>query len=231
MSYQCALITTVRSFVHSSSHNLVNTVIGMPDLVQILDLRNNAIGELTDTSFWQLRHLYALHLDSNHINIINLYTFSGLPRLRNISLAHNRIETFDSRIFVPARNLRWLDLSGNKFMGAANSPLLRSSSLRELRLVQTDIEFIGVRMLAALPALESLDLSDNLLITLHAAAFATNAQLSWLSLVNNPFNCDGNLRAMLGELKKRRVEVINYDCGELHINYLAWCYLQRSRRP
>lgn len=201
--------------VHSSSHNLINTNIGMSDLVQILDLSDNSIGALTDISSGQLRHLIAIHLDSNHIYSIDLYAFRGMPHLRNISLANNRLGSFDSRVFEPARNLRWLDLSVNNFMGMENSPLLRSSSLRELRLVRSEISFIGVNMLAALPALERLDLSENLLITLHASVFTANAHLDWLSVVNNPFNCDSNLRAMMDELKNRRVEVINYDCGKI----------------
>lgn len=186
----------------------------MPNQVQILDLSDNTIVAVEDKSFRQLRHLYAIHLDANHIWSIDLYAFRGLPQLHNISLANNRLGSFDSRVFESTRNLRWLDLSGNNFMNVENSPLVRSSSLRELRLVRSEISFIGVNMLAALPALERLDVSENLLITLHASAFTTNVHLDWLALVNNPFNCDGNMRAMMDELKRRRVEVINYDCGE-----------------
>lgn len=185
--------------------------------VEILDLSHNSIVTLDGfNAYGFMRHLRSLHIASNAIHTIGINMFVGLRKLQNLSLADNRLESFDAHLFEPATRLQWLDLSGNKLMDAVtDEPLLRSRSIRELILARSHITFIGVRMLSELPALQRVDLSDNLLIQLHVTAFLPNRQLEWLNLVNNPFNCDDNLQRTLQSLKRRKVEVINWDCGEI----------------
>lgn len=197
-----------------SSRNLINAQFGVPDGVQIFDISDNGISELESTAFWQLRHLRQLRANSNAIQSISLDAFRGLPLLQNISLADNRLAAFDARVFEAATRLEWLDLSGNAFMSIRpDVAMLRSESLRVLLLARAEISFVSAAMLSAVPALERLDLSDNLLITLHVDAFARTVGLKELRVVNNPFNCDANMQRALERLQRRAVEVVNYDCG------------------
>lgn len=192
---------------------LISAQLGISDQVQVLDLRDNTIVSLDASSFEGLVHLHQLWISSNYIHTVELDTFASLHSLRNLSLADNRIEWFDHRIVEQAASLQWLDLSGNKLMEVDTEvPLLRSRTLLELYLRASHISFISAPMLSELPALQRLDLADNLLITLQASTFVSLPRLVVLDVVNNPFNCDGNMLSALSKLKRRKVHVINWDC-------------------
>lgn len=71
-----------------------------------------------------------LLLDRNSISFIDLDAFLTLTQLKSISLASNRIESFDNRIFEENPQLTNVDLSVNKFLHLPNEPILKSKSLQ-----------------------------------------------------------------------------------------------------
>lgn len=80
--------------------------------------------------FQALERIVHLQIDRNSIDSIDLDAFSSLRELKYLSLAYNRLETFDKRIVEQNLKLISLNLAGNNFMNLQNAPILYSPSLQ-----------------------------------------------------------------------------------------------------
>lgn len=196
-----------------SSRRLIYANTNIADAVEILDLTNNDITVLDSQCFSDLKHLSTLLLDNNSIHTIDWDAFAKLRKLEHLSLANNRLELFDYRIIEKANKLISINLSGNKFMNLQDVPLLRSKSLQTIYLHNSQISHIFPNTFHDIPHLTSVDLSNNLMITLNIDVFKRSHNLKSLNLTGNPWNCDENFQNTLKRLKRRNV-VVNIGIRE-----------------
>lgn len=63
-----------------------------------------------------------------------------------------------------------------------------------------------------LPNIKSIDLSENLLIVLNLAAFATNNRLRQINIHNNRIRCDEQTEMSIIWLNRMHVDVTIEDC-------------------
>lgn len=71
-----------------------------------------------------------LTIAHNRIESIYLDAFIDLTYLKYLNLSHNRLEIFDNRIVEKNLKLTMLDLSGNNFIYLDKMPLLYSESIK-----------------------------------------------------------------------------------------------------
>ncbi|KAJ8950482.1 hypothetical protein NQ314_007869 [Rhamnusium bicolor] len=177
----------------SSVANIPTDAIKVLSNLEDLDLSNNRLKNMPDTSFHFLRklknlklqdniiegdihsNLEEIYLSFNNIKTINQHTFVHLPKLEQLHLDDNRIENLERRSFMNLGFIKRLNLKGNK------------------------ISTISYEAFQNLPELEDLDMSYNKLTSFDfsmfdqvgtLSIFSVNASHNMLTdlLVNVPLN-------------------------------------------
>ena len=82
-------------------------------ILETLDLRNNALGELPATIFDGLSNLRTLDLSSNALEELPATIFDGLSNLRTLNLSSNALEELPATIFDGLEMLQGVNVSGN----------------------------------------------------------------------------------------------------------------------
>ena len=77
--------------------------------------------------FKGLNNLKELYLGENELKYINKDAFIHLPELRALYSGDNSLN-LDRQLFSPLKNLKWLNLIGNKISKSDKSKLPRASS-------------------------------------------------------------------------------------------------------
>ncbi|XP_015115102.1 leucine-rich repeat-containing protein 15 [Diachasma alloeum] len=140
-----------------------------------LSLSNNQIRDVRPNSFAALKHLEVLDLTENGITGIRPGAFetadlaAGLPRLRELRMPFNRIESIPKGVFEKLKRLRTLDISGNK-IGVITPGAFGRLILDELTLASNDIGVIETETFNGLSALR-LVLNANRIVELKPGAF------------------------------------------------------------
>uniref|UniRef100_A0A8C7MQB8 LRRCT domain-containing protein n=1 Tax=Oncorhynchus kisutch TaxID=8019 RepID=A0A8C7MQB8_ONCKI len=166
----------------------------------VLSLSHNAITTLTHDAFQNLTILHTLLLDHNHLSsqTLDRATFSWLPRLEILQLGNNALREVKGSWFHAARALRTLQLGGNS-LTRLDATTFASADLRALETLDLSdnlITYLGRDSFRGLPGLRSLDLSRNQLRNTLPEAFS---YLSWLTSLNlelNRWNCTCELREL-----------------------------------
>lgn len=122
---------------HSLSPNLFKSLSSL----QYLDLSNNRIKSIPETSFHFMKNIKALEIRDNQIDQIAKGTFQGdiHSRLQIISFAFNAIKYISQHTFVDLSSLKQLNLDDNKIekierRGFMNLDQLKTLSLRGNRI-------------------------------------------------------------------------------------------------
>ncbi|KAK6641450.1 hypothetical protein RUM44_013161 [Polyplax serrata] len=99
-----------------SGNSLQSVPNGLGSLLYLktLDLAENRIKAITNSSFQGLEQLYGLRLIDNEIENITRDTFSTLPSLQVLNLACNKIKHVDQNAFRTNPTLHAVRLDGNK---------------------------------------------------------------------------------------------------------------------
>jgi len=122
----------------------------------LLDLSENDIS-CVDRSIRLAARLETLLLDANCINSLDQLT--GLPRLRRLHLASNKIK-IDQDLHTMLGQVTHIDLSYNKISSLA--PFKKLYCLQELKVCNNRVsELDEVFPICSLPCLESVDLANN----------------------------------------------------------------------
>ncbi|XP_063699237.1 uncharacterized protein LOC134829879 [Culicoides brevitarsis] len=208
---QCDIFADLRRAV-CSDQNLINTFAGVPREVEILDLSRNKISLITDHSFEEFTNMVELDLSFNIISTVSFRAFELMDRLEKLDLSYNRIEQLDNRLLESNSNLKELILNGNKFMSLPDQALIKSSSLRKLSMVDSKLVHVPHLMFHALPNVEFLDLSQNLLKNIHIKSFQRMKKLIEVNLEDNPWNCDEEIFKVLKWFQKRGVKIKRNQC-------------------
>eukprot|EP00057_Strongylocentrotus_purpuratus_P021784 XP_011676258.1 PREDICTED: leucine-rich repeat-containing protein 15-like [Strongylocentrotus purpuratus] len=154
--------------------------------ITVLDLTQNQLTKLDNTSFTSLPHLRYLYLQSNNMSTIESGAFQALPELCSISLTNNNFTSLPTNIFSRNQNLQIVDLSANRFVSFPGNALNSVPSLTRLSLEKnllSSLNFTGWRS----RNMTSLVLSSNNFSSLHEDDFLSlkEARIDLISFAKN----------------------------------------------
>ena len=170
------------------------TNIGLMINMQTLDLSDNNIGNLASSQFRTMTQLTELDLSSNNLTTIANDRFMNLTRVQYLNLSNNQIASISAptnwsqaHAWRGLNNLVELDLSNNNLVNLQSSNRFRLPALTSLDLSNNKITTAGLATsrLTAMPRLEDLDLSGNAIVTINPLAFNGLALLDNLNLNEN----------------------------------------------
>jgi len=175
------------------------------DTVYALDLSNNKISILRNTSFSSYSRLLRLILSNNEVEEIEISTFVGLGMMRVIDLSYNNLRSFNPEIFSSNPVLENVSLKGNRIAYlSSSSPILISNSISSLDLSSCFVTTIHPVTFSRLPKLYFLDLSSNLLQTISVNTFQKLPDLAILELNNNHWTCNCDIIEVIQWAESRR---------------------------
>ncbi|KAJ6815926.1 brassinosteroid LRR receptor kinase BRI1-like [Iris pallida] len=184
-----------------------------------LDLSGNRIvGDVSDVALLAAAcSLRSLNLSANSISSSSRppAAAGGWSNLSSLDLSRNQLTSGGDLPWLLSRELRYLDLSGNRISGAV--PSVNVSSLRHLDLSANDFHGeIGAGTLVGCHGLEFLNLSSNHFLGGLPSDIASCSSLATLSLASNNFSGDLDLDA-LGSAPALRLVELSYNnfTGEL----------------
>ncbi|KAJ8342637.1 hypothetical protein SKAU_G00325650, partial [Synaphobranchus kaupii] len=181
--------------------------------VTLLSLKSNAIQTLTEGAFEKYPRAAKtvssarglVFLQNNSIETVSGRAFSGLFKLRKLSLSQNRITTLRPGVFSDLYKLHWLILDDNPLKRISQDTFIGLSALFFLSMVNTSLEQLPqAKLCYYMPSLSWLDFEGNRVETLNFSTLLSCDDLTVLSLRDNridklPENTFQSLR-MLGEL-------------------------------
>uniref|UniRef100_A0A1I8MTA3 Ig-like domain-containing protein n=1 Tax=Musca domestica TaxID=7370 RepID=A0A1I8MTA3_MUSDO len=172
----------------------------LPNYVQVIDLLGN---KLNDTSVLQIRNLPDLNklvLKRNQLETMPV--FVGLTSLKQLSLAHNRIQRISSESLAALPKLKSLDLSKNYLHAIESDYFPSPNRLLHLILNGNEISSIGENAFENLSNLQDIELNNNHLTTLPGGVFKSMGKLRKLSLNNNQLEINWSTFRGLTSLQK-----------------------------
>ena len=153
-----------------------------PELNEVLHVTDRGVLRIAGLAAFS--GLRALYLEGNAVEDIE--GLEGCPDLRCLYLARNAIEEVGPGL-APLTRLTTLDLSSNLLEGAALAGLAGLQELRTLSLGHNRLACrADLEPLAALPALQVLDVSNNRIDDPEASALVQSLPLKWLRFLGNP---------------------------------------------
>ncbi|XP_063226651.1 protein artichoke [Bacillus rossius redtenbacheri] len=161
--------------------------------LQRVSLRGNAIQEIAENTFKNLRNLTSIDLSYNNIANIRTGAFSGLQNIKRVSLRGNRLSAFKGEYFRFTRGsdgklgttLEELDLSLNELSYLFPSSFRVHPRLRRLIVSDNEFSFFPAELIASLQYLEYVDLSGNALKAVEDLDFGRLPRLRTLHLARN----------------------------------------------
>ncbi|BFZ05616.1 hypothetical protein BsWGS_08655 [Bradybaena similaris] len=142
-----------------------------------LDLSNNSLGPIINSTLVQMRHLTSLDLSSNGLTRLLGCTFIGMLQLTTVRLRGNRLTVLPDSLFADINKLEYLDVSFNLL---TEIPDLVFRNTPELRFLDVSNNLIGQFKLGAgfqVPRkIHIIDASHNHIETLRSNAFEEAGQ-------------------------------------------------------
>ncbi len=126
-----------------------------------------------------------LNLVGQRITALKADDFSGMSRMRQLSLGRNDLTALPTRIFAGLFNLRSLELYGNGLTALPENAFAGLSSLVQLNLTRNNLTTLQGGIFTGLSSLERLYLYNNDLATLPENIFAGLSSLKQLGLSGN----------------------------------------------
>uniref|UniRef100_A0A8D8VD21 Protein slit n=1 Tax=Cacopsylla melanoneura TaxID=428564 RepID=A0A8D8VD21_9HEMI len=151
-----------------------------PDIM-VLDLHDNRLRILTESSFLHLPNLKILYLYDNEIRAIDSHTFDPLSKLETLDLKGNLLKSLN---FVYPKSLVRLYVGNNPIMPDQLN-LHTAHSLQFLSLQKS--AYTQVPDIGALPNLVELDLTRNAITNLSSLQLAPFCRLQMLLLDDDVF--------------------------------------------
>uniref|UniRef100_A0A182M164 LRRCT domain-containing protein n=1 Tax=Anopheles culicifacies TaxID=139723 RepID=A0A182M164_9DIPT len=153
-----------------ASHGLGSQLVVFPieafrklTALEALDLSNNRLKAVGDTSFHMLRNLVSLELHDNQIDMLAKGTFQAdiHTKLMMISLSYNNIKQLFTHTFVDLEELEALLLEDNRIETIEKRAFMNLSNLKLINLRGNRLSKIADEAFQNLPELEKLDLAYN----------------------------------------------------------------------
>ncbi|KAM5153001.1 uncharacterized protein ACMZJ9_011123 [Mantella aurantiaca] len=188
-------------------------------------LAQNAISEVKDGSWRGLQSLQILNLNENKIGNLTVTFSVGLDTLTHLHLAHNLLHSVMKYSLQHLHSLELLDLQGNLISKLEPGALRSLTQLRRLQLQNNQLQSLRNDDFSVLQRLELLDLSENQIQDLPSGVFTPLHSLTFLNLQHNnlhhlrfqtlsslpapgtllllsfnPWECDCDLQRVFGKL-------------------------------
>ncbi|XP_015905323.1 leucine-rich repeats and immunoglobulin-like domains protein 2 [Parasteatoda tepidariorum] len=228
--------------VDCSRRGLVDIPNDIPYWVQILDLQNNDIASIGESSLSGLHNLTELDLSNNQLRSVNSSQFQNLPSLQKLhinhnhltelpdlgyqssltvlNVQHNEIHSLNSSILEDFPKLQVLELSFNSLVDLPANTFGNSSSLLHLSLSHNRIVSLEKGIFDNLWSLESLKLSKNKLQSIPKELFRQLKTLLHLEINSNSLTTIEGLSfqglASLVALKLRHSGITNLQDGAFY---------------
>ncbi|XP_041461444.1 toll-like receptor 3 [Lytechinus variegatus] len=155
----------------------------LPDGIEVLQLENNNISSLLNSSFTRYPLIAKLDLSTNHINVIENAAFHPLKNLLRLDLSWNPLYVFQGTgIFKYTRNLSYLDMSNSFVKSIPYDMLAWSPKLDTLNLGFTLLTIIN---LSSCGRVKTVDLTDNLITNLTVNTFNFSCNTDTLKIYGN----------------------------------------------
>ncbi|KRT80569.1 hypothetical protein AMK59_7610 [Oryctes borbonicus] len=145
-----------------------------------LDVSNNKLKSLADTSFHFLKKLKILEMQDNVIENLLKGTFQGdiHSKLEAIYFSFNNIKSIQQHTFVDLTSLEQLHLDDNRIENLERRAFMNLGNLKRLNLKGNRISTISYEAFQNLPELEDLDMSYNSINSFEFSAFDQVGTLS-----------------------------------------------------
>ena len=139
-----------------------------------LSLDNNEIGEISETSLYNLGELQYLNLEANKMAVIpaNLLHKNVHKNLRDVRLSFNRLRLLRMGQFSSLEKLQTIMLTGNRLRDIEMGAFRDLPNLVSLILSHNKITSINRRAFISLPHLQKLELQYNSLNDFSLSVFA-----------------------------------------------------------
>ncbi|XP_013106713.2 leucine-rich repeats and immunoglobulin-like domains protein 3 [Stomoxys calcitrans] len=172
----------------------------LPSYVQVIDFIGNKLNDSTVLLIRNLPELNKLILKRNQLD--TMPKFVGLTSLKQLSLAHNRIQRISSEALAVLPKLKSLDLSKNYLHTIETSYFPAPNRLAHLILNANEISSIEEKAFENLLDLLDLELNNNRLGSLPAGVFKSMNKLRKLSLNYNQLEINWSTFRGLTSLQK-----------------------------
>lgn len=178
------------------NEELARVPIGLSNELQVLDLSNNFLPELSPNEFAaaNLRNLHKLFVRNATLKQIHRDSLKGLEILIELDLSYNLLKTLPRIVFNNLVKLRVLMLNNNKLERLEDGLFRNLKFLHKIELKENQLVHIESKAFTNLPVLTQIYLDGNQLNVLNRDCFQHLEKLTGLSLKQNPWNCTCELR-------------------------------------
>lgn len=193
-----------KEWVECAKRGLVGLPQGAGEGTQVLDLADNHLVSLPPQCFHALGliNLQRLYLSRSKIGQLAETAFMGLTGLVELDLSGNNITQVPSDTFPSYPGLMRLILNGNPIREVRSKAFYPLVHLTVLELNECKLETIEQSAFFGLGSLEWLRLDGNRLSYVPDVTLPLGGSLRGLTLHNNPWLCDCNLRPMQAWLQE-----------------------------
>lgn len=198
---------------HSNFHDIPKT---LSTEIQILDLTNNELYEITRHAFEDVRLINLKKLILRECKLITIHKngLSGLAIMIELDLSKNDLKTLHADTFRETAKIRWILLNDNHIEKLEdglfnNLPFLQKVDLSNNRIVQ-----LGVKTFMNVPKLNILRLDGNKLEHLKVDSLSALTSLSNLDVHDNPWRCDCYLQPFRNWVISKNLYTSPIACAE-----------------
>ncbi|CAB3226689.1 unnamed protein product [Arctia plantaginis] len=187
-----------------------STFSGLKRLVY-LDFSHNRVSKMEIALFRDLHNLQILKIQDNFIEHIPENVFSSLNNLHTLTLSNNRLTSIESYAFMGLQVLSVLSIDSNRISRIHPHSLRNCSSLQDLHINGNRLDEVPLA-LKEIPQLKTLDLGENLIISIENASFMTMEQMYGLRLTENNI---GNISKGVFD-KMTSLKILNLSRNKIH---------------
>lgn len=187
-----------------------STFSGLKRLV-FLDISHNRVSKIEIALFRDLHNLQILKIQDNYIEHIPENVFNSLSNLHSLILSNNRLTNIESYTFLGLKGLAVLSIDSNRITKMHPLALRNCSSLQDLHINGNRLDEVPIA-LKEIPHLKTLDLGENLIVSVENASFMTMNQMYGLRLTENNI---GNISKGVFD-KMTSLKILNLSRNKIH---------------
>lgn len=187
-----------------------STFSGLKRLV-FLDFSHNRVSKMEIALFRDLHSLQILKMQDNFIEHIPENVFSSLVNLHTLILSNNRLTNIESYAFMGLQVLSVLSIDSNRISKIHPHALRNCTSLQDLHINGNRLDEVPIA-LKEIPQLKTLDLGENLIVSIENASFMTMQQMYGLRLTENNI---GNISKGVFD-KMTSLKILNLSRNKIH---------------
>lgn len=176
-----------------------------------LDFSHNRVSKMEIALFRDLQNLQILKIQDNFIEHIPENVFSSLNNLHTLILSNNRLTIIESYAFNGLLSLSVLSIDSNRISKIHHQSFKNCSTLQDLHINGNRLDEVPVA-LSEIPQLKTLDLGENLIVSVENASFMAMQQMYGLRLTENNI---GNISKGVFD-RMTSLKILNLSKNKIH---------------